>query len=136
MQLTEKFAFTKHRQTHRTPVLWLTFWHRLPPQARVTLPSSEFKRSFRGAFQAQNGLSFFLVGTGSTVIAFAVTNLTDSQFAQIAADAGAFSGSVDGLVLDSMAEDAGVELHYHTEVSQLVAPPPGDVESASSAAQP
>jgi hypothetical protein len=102
----------------------------LTPAARATLQQADFKQAFQRAFQGPGRLSFFIVGTGSSVIAFAVTNLDDFQFAQMAADV---SSSTDPMTtekevdFDTIAEEAGVTLSRHTEVSQRDMPPPGNI---------
>lgn len=104
----------------------------LSPQARATLERGDFKRPFQRAFQGSGNLSFFVVGTGSSLIVFAVSHLDDFQFADMAADVSSSSeGMTTGKDLDvaTMAEDAGVELSYHTETSQRTGPPPGGVAS-------
>ncbi|MDE2051273.1 MAG: hypothetical protein KGJ72_09660, partial [Gammaproteobacteria bacterium] len=63
---------------------------------------------------------------------FAVTHLDDFQFADMAAD---FSSASEGMAagkdldFETMAENAGIELSYHTKTSQRAGPPPGGVES-------
>lgn len=104
----------------------------LSPQARATLKPDDFKSPFQRAFQGPGSLSFFIVGTGSRVIAFAVTHLDDFQFADMAADVSSSSEQMTtakDLDFDTVAEDAGVKLSYHTETSQLAMPPPGGVET-------
>ena len=104
----------------------------LTPQARAALQQADFKQAFQRAFQGPGRLSFFIVGTGSRVIAFAVTNLDDFQFAQMAADV---SSSTDPMTtekevdFDTIAENAGVTLSHHTEPSPRDMPPPGNVEA-------
>lgn len=104
----------------------------LSPQARASLEPGDLERAFQRAFQGPGSLSFFVVGTGSRLIVFAVTHLDDFQFADMAADVSSSSeGMTTGKDLDveTMAEDAGVELSYHTETSQRAGPPPGGVAS-------
>jgi hypothetical protein len=102
----------------------------LTPDARATLQQADFKQAFQRAFQGPGRLSFFIVGTGSSVIAFAVTNLDDFQFAQMAADV---SSSTDPMTtekevdFDTIAEEAGVTLSRQTEISQRDMPPPGNI---------
>jgi hypothetical protein len=104
----------------------------LSAQARASLQQADFKQAFQRSFQGPGRLSFFIVGTGSSVIAFAVTNLDDFQFAQMAADV---SSSSDPMTtekevdFDTIAENAGVTLSHHTERSQRDMPPPGNVET-------
>jgi hypothetical protein len=104
----------------------------LSAQARAALRQADFKQPFQRSFQGPGRLSFFIVGTGSSVIAFAVTNLDDFQFAQMAADV---SSSTDPMNtekevdFDAIAENAGVTLSHHTEMSQRDMPPPGNVET-------
>jgi len=105
----------------------------LSPQARATLAPSDLKSPFQRTFQSSGGpgsLSFFLLGTGSSVVVFAVSNLDDFQFADLAADvssAGAEMNADQSKDLDfpGMAEDAGVQLSYHTVISHRDMPPPG-----------
>lgn len=100
----------------------------LSPQARAALESSDFKRSFQTTFQGPGSLSFFIVGTGSSVIAFAVTHLDDFQFADMATDLSSATAAMTiekDLDFATIAQDAGVELSYHTETSQRAGPPPG-----------
>lgn len=107
----------------------------LSPQARATLGPDDLKRPFQRTFQGPGSLSFFIVGTGSSVIAFAVTHLDDFQFADMAADVSSASADMTtekNLDFATMAEDAGVELSYHTETSQRAMPPPGGVEAEPS----
>lgn len=101
----------------------------LSPQARLTLKSENFRHQFRGNFQGPGNLSFFLIGTGSRVIAYAITNLDDSQFAQIATAVSLYRGSGKNLCFDCMAEDAGVKTHYPVQRSRQPLPPPGGVET-------
>lgn len=104
----------------------------LSAQARAALRQADFKQAFQRSFQGPGRLSFFIVGTGASVIAFAVTNLDDFQFAQMAAD---LSSSTDPMTtekevdLDTIAENAGVTLSHHTQASQRDMPPPGNVET-------
>lgn len=105
----------------------------LSPQERATLESGGLKRSFQRAFQGPGGLSFFVVGTGSSVIVFALSNLDDFQFADIAADVSSSTvpTSTDrDFDFRTIAEDAGVQLSYHTESSQRAMPPPGGMAAA------
>jgi hypothetical protein len=96
------------------------------PQARASLEAGDFKRSFQRAFQGPGRWSFFIVGTGSTVIAFAVTDLDDFQFTDIATDVSSSATAASaGLDFETMAEDAGITLSYHTELSRRAMPPPG-----------
>lgn len=104
----------------------------LSPKARATLEPGHFKRPFERAFQGPGNLSFFVVGTGSRVTVFAVTHLDDFQFADMAADVSSSSGEMGGgkdLDMETIAENAGIELSYHTEISQRATPPPGGVET-------
>lgn len=104
----------------------------LSAQARVTLESAGFKQPFQRAFQGPGSLSFFVVGTGSRVVVFAVTNLDDFQFAQMAADVSSSSDPMTtekDLDFDTIAEDAGVTLSRHTELSQRAMPPPGGIDT-------
>jgi hypothetical protein len=103
----------------------------LPPEARATLRPDDFKRSFARAFQGPGNFSFFIVGTGTRVIAFAVSNLNDFQFTDVAADVSSSAATMKYADLDfeSIAEGAGVELSYHTETSQRDMPPPGGIEA-------
>lgn len=103
----------------------------LSPEARATLRPDDFKRSFQRAFQGPGDFSFFLVGTGTRIIAFAVTNLNDFQFTDVAADVSSSAATMKYIDLDfqSIAEGAGVELSYHTETLQRDMPPPGGIEA-------
>lgn len=101
-------------------------------QARATLQPGDLKGSFQRSFQGPGRFSFFIVGTGSSVVAFAVSNLDDFQFAQMAADvsSGSEAMSVDrDLDFATMAEDAGVHLSYDTDAVQRTMPPPGGMEA-------
>lgn len=102
----------------------------LSAQARETLAPDDFKSPFEKAFQGPGTLSFFIVGTGSRVIAFALTNLNDFQFADVATDVSSSAATMKYGDLDfqSIAESAGIELSYHTETSQRDMPPPGGIE--------
>ncbi len=104
----------------------------LPPQARAALAPGGSRRPFQRAFQGPGGLSFFIVPTGGSMIVFAVSNLDDFQFADIASDVSSSAAQTDGGDLDfsSIAEYAGVQLSYHTETSQRAMPPPGGLEAA------
>lgn len=100
----------------------------LPPQARATLAPGGFRRR---AFQGPGALSFFIERTGSSVIVFAVSNLDDFQFADIASDVSSSSvAPEEDLDFSSIAEYAGVQLSYHTEISQRTLPPPGGMATA------
>lgn len=102
----------------------------LSPDARATLRRADFKQAFARTFQGPGRLSFFIVGTGSSVLAFAVTNLDDFQFAQMAADVSSSSDPMTtekALDFDTIAEDAGVTLKHHAETLQRDMPPPGNV---------
>ena len=102
-------------------------------RARAALEAGELERPFQRAFQGPGNLSFFVVGTGSSLIVFAVTHLDDFQFADMAADVSSSSAgmtSAKDLDVVTMAEDAGVELSYHTETMQRTEPPPGGVATA------
>lgn len=102
----------------------------LSPQARATLEPDYLKSPFQRAFQGPGNLSFFIVGTGSRIIAFAVTHLDDFQFADMAADVSSSSEQMTtDLDFDTIAENAGVQLSYHTETSQRAMPPPGGMET-------
>ena len=106
----------------------------LSPEARATLRQADFKQAFERTFQGPGRLSFFIVGTGSSVIAFAVTNLDDFQFAQMAADVSSSSDPMTtekDMDFDTIAENAGVTLSHHTETSQRDMPPPGNIETES-----
>lgn len=104
----------------------------LTPEARATLGQG-LKGRFERAFQGPGSLSFFIVGTGSSVVAYAVTNLDDFQFADMATDvssaAAAMASAKEDLDLSTVAEDAGVELSYRTETSRRAMPPPGGMRS-------
>ena len=104
----------------------------LSPEARATLEQADFKQAFQRTFQGPGRLSFFVVGTGSSVSAFAVTSLDDFQFAQMAADVSSSSDpmtTAKDLDFDTIAEDAGVTLRHPTESSQRDMPPPGNIET-------
>jgi len=103
----------------------------LGPQARASLRPDDFKGSFQKAFQGPGRWSFFIVGNGSTVTAFAVTNLDDFQFTDIATDvSSSATAATGGLDFETMAEDAGITLSYHTEFSRRAMPPPGGIKRA------
>jgi hypothetical protein len=100
----------------------------LTAQARATLAPGDFTGRFARSFQGPGRLSFFVVGTGASVLAFAVTNLDDFQFADMAADVSSSAAAMtsgDDLDFAAIAENAGVQLSYHTEMSQRALPPPG-----------
>ena len=102
-----------------------------PPEARASLGPEDFRRPLQRAFQGPGRLSFFIVGNGASVLVFAVTNLDDFQFTQIAADVSSFTAARSDEVVDfkRMAEDAGVELSYHSEMSRRAEPPPRGIEA-------
>jgi hypothetical protein len=107
----------------------------LPPQARATLAPSDLKSPFQRSFQSSGGpgsLSFFLLGTGSSVVAFAVSNLDDFQFADLATDVSSAAAEMTAdndkdLDFPGMAEDAGVQLSFHTVITHRDMPPPGGI---------
>lgn len=104
----------------------------LSPQARAALKSGDLKRQFERAFQGPGILSFFVVDTGSKLIVYAVSHLDDFQFADMAADVSSSSEDMateKDLDVETMAENAGVKLSYHTEMLQRTIPPPGGVEA-------
>lgn len=104
----------------------------LSPQARAMLGRGDLQRPFQRAFQGPGSFSFFIVGTGSSVTAFAMSNLDDFQFAQLAADVSSASEAMSvekDLDFATMAEDAGVQLSYHTQTLQRTMPPPGGMEA-------
>jgi hypothetical protein len=103
----------------------------LSPQARATLQPADFKRPFERTFQGPPPWSFFVVGSGTAVTVYAVANLDDFQFADLAADFSSSSAAVktEALDFETMAEDAGVGLSYHTEISHRAMPPPGGMET-------
>ncbi|MFI4886698.1 MAG: hypothetical protein ACHQIF_14160 [Steroidobacterales bacterium] len=105
----------------------------LSPQARATLLAGDLKGGrLQRAFQGPGDLSFFLVGTGSRLTIFAVTHLDDFQFADMATDlSSATQGAAieNELDVETMAEEAGIGLSYHTEMVQRAGPPPGGVVS-------
>lgn len=104
----------------------------LSSKTRATLKSGDLKSQFERAFQGPGILSFFVVGTGSRLIVYAVSHLDDFQFADMAADVSSSSGDMAAekdLDVETMAEDAGVKLSYHTEMLQRTMPPPGGVEA-------
>ena len=106
----------------------------LTPEARAALGSA--KGRFERTFEGPGSLSFFIVGTGASVTAYAVTNLDDFQFSDMATDvsssAAAMAATKEDLDLSSIAENAGVELSYHSETSRRAMPPPGGMRSAPS----
>ncbi|HEY1891246.1 MAG TPA: hypothetical protein VGG63_12605 [Steroidobacteraceae bacterium] len=105
----------------------------LTPQARATLAPGDFTGRFARSFQGPGRLSFFIIGTGASVLALAVTNLDDFQFADMATDVSSSMASMTGdedLDFAAIAENAGVQLSYHTEMSQRAKPPPGGVQPA------
>lgn len=101
----------------------------LSPQDRATLRPDDLKGPFEKAFQAGHW-SLFIVGTGPTVIAFAVSNLDDFQFTEIATDMSSSATSAEHLDFETMAENAGIALSYHTEFSRRPMPPPGGMGAA------
>lgn len=106
----------------------------LTPQARATLESGGLQHGFGKAFQGPGRWSFFIVGTGSSVIAYAVAGLDDFQFADMATDvssSAAAMGGGEGQDFDfaGIAESGGVQLSYHTESSRRATPPPGGMET-------
>jgi hypothetical protein len=104
----------------------------LTPQARATFAPDDFKGKFSRSFQGPGRLSFFLIGTGGSVLAFAVANLDDFQFADMATDVSSATAAMseDDLDFAAIAENAGVQLSYHTEMSQRALPPPGGMRTA------
>jgi len=104
----------------------------LSPQARARLKPGELGRRFQMAFQGPGNLSFFVVGTGKKVIACAVTDLDDFQFADMAADVSSAAESMTNekdLDFDTIVEDAGVKASYHSELSERTMPPPGGMDA-------
>ena len=100
----------------------------LTAQARAALTLPELKRPLQRTFQGPGNLSFFIVGTGSSVTAFAVTNLDDFQYTDMATDVSSAAAALTiekDLDFKTIAEDAGIELGHHTETSQRAVPPPG-----------
>jgi len=100
----------------------------LDGQARATLAPGDFKRPFEKAFRGPGVLSFFIVGSGSSVVAFAVSNLDDFQFADVAADISSSAAALaeeKDLDFSAIAEYAGIQLSYHTVSTQRAMPPPG-----------
>lgn len=101
--------------------------------AQTALHAGQLKGRFERTFQGPDGLSFFVVGTGSSVTAYAVTNLDDFQFTDMATDvssaAAATAASKEDIDMSTIAEDAGVELSYHTEISHRPLPPAGGMRS-------
>lgn len=103
----------------------------LPPQARAALGPRGLEHPLRRTYQGPGGLAFFVERTGASVIVFAVSNLDDFQFADIASDVSSSSSAAEGdLDFSSIAEYAGVQLSYHTEISQRAMPPPGGMAAA------
>jgi hypothetical protein len=104
----------------------------LTPEARASLRQG-LKGRFERTFQGPGSLSFFIVGTGSSVVAYAVANLDDFQYTDMATDvssaAAAMASSKEDLDLSTIAEDAGVELTYGTETSRRAMPPPGGMRT-------
>jgi hypothetical protein len=84
----------------------------LQPKVRSMIPTDG---RLRGTFQGPGKMSFFVVGDGDRVIVFAVSNLNDSQFINIAAAVSNLKGAADNLDFEVAAEHAGVKLHYHSE---------------------
>lgn len=104
----------------------------LSAEERASLRPDEFKRSFQRSFQGPGSRSFFIVGTGSKVTAFAVTGLNDFQFTDVATDVSSSAAAMHGdddLDFETIAEAAGVELTYQTETSQRDMPPPGGIDT-------
>jgi hypothetical protein len=103
-------------------------------QARAQLGPDDLKGRFERTFQGPGRLSFFIVGTGTSVIAYAVTNLDDFQFSDMATDvsssAAAMATTQEDLDFSSIAETAGVELSYQTRLSKLATPPPEGMRTA------
>lgn len=102
----------------------------LTAQARATLAPRDLEHPFQRTFQGPGNLSFFIVGTGSSVTAYAVTNLDDFQFTDMATDVSSAAAAMTlekDLNFKTIAEDAGVELSHHTETSQRALPPPGGI---------
>lgn len=101
-------------------------------EARASLRPEDFRHPLQRAFRGPGNLSFFIVGNGASVLVFAVTNLDDFQFTQIAADISSFAAARSDEVVDfkRMAQDAGVELGYHSEMSRRDQPPPRGIEAA------
>jgi hypothetical protein len=105
----------------------------LSRQAREAFAPGDFKRPFQRAFQGPGSWSFFILGTGSSVTAFAVSNLDGFQFADLAVDVSSASADATneaGLDFASTAQDAGITLSYRREISKRDVPPPGGIESA------
>lgn len=103
----------------------------LGAQARASLQRGDFKRPFQRAFRAPGPWSLFIVGTGSKVIAFVVTNLDGFQFTEIATDISSSAMmSAEDIDFEAMAEEAGIALSYPTEFSRRPMPPPGGMEAA------
>lgn len=105
----------------------------LTAQARAALGPDDLKGRFERTFQGPGRLSFFIVGTGSSVVAYAVTNLDDFQFADMATDvsssAAVMAATKEEMDISSIAEEAGVELSYHTKMSRRAVPPPGGMQA-------
>ncbi len=101
-----------------------------PAQARAALGPDGLIHPLQRTYQGPGDLSFFVVRTGSSVIVFAVSNLDDFQFADIAVDVSSSSAtlSTEGdMDFADIASDEGVQLSYHTVTSQRSMPPPGGV---------
>ncbi|HUN70853.1 MAG TPA: hypothetical protein VMU52_00985 [Steroidobacteraceae bacterium] len=104
----------------------------LAPQERAALAPGDFKGRLERSFQGPGRLSFFIIGTGSRVLAVAVTNLDDFQFADFATDVSSSAAAMTGdedLDFSTIAEDAGIQLSYHTEMSRRDKPPPGGMRA-------
>ncbi len=97
----------------------------LSNRARAALGAAALARPLVATDQGPGDLSFFLIGDGQTVVVFAVTNLSGFQFADLAADISSSQESNEGLNFDSLAEFAGVDLSYPTQLSHRATPPPG-----------
>jgi hypothetical protein len=86
----------------------------LEPKARDMI---HIDGPFRGSFVGRDSMSFFLVGDGSKVIVFGLSNLNDSQYANISASVSLLKGTEDNSDFEIAAEHAGVKLGFYTETA-------------------
>jgi hypothetical protein len=97
-----------------------------PPQARAAVGPNGLMHPLQRTYQGSGGLSFFVVRTGSSVVVFAVSNLDDFQFADIAAEISSSTAtlSTEGdMDFAGIASDEGVQLSYHTVTTPRTLPP-------------
>jgi hypothetical protein len=104
----------------------------LSSQARATFRPGALARPFQRAFEGPGRWSFFIVGTGRRITAFAVSNLDDFQFTDMATDLSSSiaPGAKERFDFASIAEGAGIELSYGSETSTRAMPPPGGMAAA------